>query len=136
MQVNLRKAAAILAEIKPNTPVIKVTVPPHTKDTKSFLSCIESEQLEAFVTSVNLLSAEYQIRELVQAANYGCGVNALVTQLAATKKVMALTELISNSEPQDDLAITYELEYNAKQTYPSPVYSYRGCKVLSPRTKA
>jgi hypothetical protein len=57
----------------------------------------------------------------VQAANYRCGVNALVTQLAATKKVLALTEAITVASPQDAEAVTFALEANAKSTYSSHV---------------
>ena len=121
MQINLRKAAAILAEIKPTHPLVSIVVPPHTSHVQSRLAKVESEQLEAFLSAVNLTTVERIIRELVQDANYRCGVNALVTQLAATKKLLTLTETLASAPPQDAEATAYALEANAKSTYSSHV---------------
>lgn len=139
MEINLRKANAVQAEIRRALSAVqvndKVTVNEYTVDTAAEVAKVTAEFEAAVVRKAGLTNALFNIRKAVASANATAGVNVILTdveridaliaieQSVAVQKVgMSLVEInarlekFRNAPAQDARSAIYGDRYNNVET--------------------
>lgn len=101
MQINLRKANAVQAEIKKAISGVKVemnvSVDEFTPDYKSVITTAQDSLVKAVRRKRELIESLYEIRGKVGAANAASGINEVLTHVELIDAQLAVVTPLSNS---------------------------------------
>ena len=99
MEINLRKANAVQAEIRRALSAVqvndKVTVNEYTVDTAAEVAKVTAEFEAAVVRKAGLTNALFNIRKAVASANANAGVNVILTDVERIDALIALEQSVA-----------------------------------------
>lgn len=108
MQINLRKANAIQAEIRKAISSVNaantVTVTEFTQNVEAVLGKAEKEYNEAVFKKVSLNSALFKIRAAVGKANAESGINEVLAQVQELEALIAIKNGVASAQVRKDSA--------------------------------
>ena len=108
MQINLRKANAIQAEIRKAISSVNaantVTVTEFTQNVEAVLGKAEKEYNEAVFKKVSLNSALFKIRAAVGKANAESGINEFLAQVQELEALIAIKNGVASAQVRKDSA--------------------------------
>lgn len=121
MQINLRKANAVQAEIKKAISGVKVemnvSVDEFTPDYKSVVATAQESLVKAVRRKRELIEALYEIRSKVGAANAASGVNEVLTHVELIDAELAVVTPLANATLGKEFA---EIEARLEKAKASP----------------
>jgi hypothetical protein len=121
MQINLRKANAVQAEIKKAISGVKVetnvSVDEFTPDYKSVITTAQESLVKAVRSKQLLIGSLYEIRGKVGAANAASGINEVLTQVELIDAQLAVVTPLANGTLGKELA---EIEARLEKAKASP----------------
>lgn len=108
MQINLRKANAIQAEIKKAISAVKleasVSVTEFTADVEAVLSKGELEYIQGINKKEALTKALFQIRTAVGRANVEAGISDVLAQAQQLDDIICIKSAVANLQPRKDVS--------------------------------
>ena len=121
MEINLRKANAIQAEIRKAITAVKaentVNVTEFTQDVAGTISKAAADYKAAVDRTIQLTTALYNIRNSVAEANANAGVNTILGQVEAVDKLMGIHSIVAGVQVAKTLdEINARLEKLKNQT--------------------
>lgn len=101
MQINLRKANAVQAEIRRSingiTPKADLTISEYTRDVLAEVTSAHDTFTSEVARKMELTNVLYKIRDLVSAANAEAGINRLLTEVERVDAQLQIQTAISNN---------------------------------------
>lgn len=126
MQINLRKANAVQAEIKKAISGVKVetnvSVDEFTQDFKAVITTAQESLVKAVRSKQLLIGSLYEIRVKVGAANAASGINEVLTQVELIDAQLAVVTPLANGTLGKEFS---EIEARLEKAKASPQDSLR-----------
>lgn len=101
MQINLRKANAVQAEIRRSindiNPKADLTISEYTRDVLADITTAHAKFHDEVARKMELTNALYKIRDLVSAANAEAGINRLLTEVERVDALLQIQTAISKN---------------------------------------
>lgn len=101
MQINLRKANAVQAEIRRSindiNPKADLTISEYTRDVLADITTAHEKFHDEVARKMELTNALYKIRDLVSAANAEAGINRLLTEVERVDALLQIQTAISKN---------------------------------------